>query len=100
MNIWPDNKTKEPPLTFAGMPPEDWLKDEKKNKIADHQIRQYSPYDHTKDTFLILHEPPKTGWDLYITPEFTLNNIKPVNWFNRKMQELILGFKWKRQKNQ
>lgn len=71
--------------------------DEAENKIADHQIRQYSPYDHTKDTFLTFQEPPKTGWDLYITPEFTLNNIKPVNWFNRKMQELILGFKWKRQ---
>jgi hypothetical protein len=50
------------------------------------------------DDYLRLEEPrPKTGWDLYITPDFTLNNAKPVNWFNRKMQELILGFKWKRQ---
>lgn len=49
--------------------------------------------------YLRLEEPhPKTGWDLYITPDFTLSNAKPVNWFNRKMQEIILGFKWKRQK--
>ena len=55
---------------------------------------QYDGYD-----YLRLEESrPKTGWDLYITPDFTLINIKPVNWFNRKMQELILGFKWKRQK--
>lgn len=56
-----------------------------------------SKYDPKNDVFRF-HEPPKTGWDLYITPVFTLNNAKPVNWFNRKMQELILGFKWKKQK--
>jgi hypothetical protein len=54
---------------------------------------------HKNYGYLEFNIPPKTtGWDLYITPDFTLNNIKPINWFNRKMQELILGFKWKRQK--
>ena len=72
---------------------------ETENKIADHQIRQYSPYDHTKDTFLTFQEPPKTGWDLEIARDFTILNTTPVNWFNRKMQELILGFKWIRQEN-
>lgn len=70
---------------------------ETETKISDYQIRQYSAYDHTKDTFLIFNEPPKTGWDLYITPDFTLNNTKPVNWFNRKMQEIFFGFKWRKQ---
>ena len=50
---------------------------------------------HKDDGYLTFNEPPKTGWDLYITPEFILNNRKPVNWFHRKMQELVLGFKWK-----
>lgn len=76
------NKESEPTLELSAIP------------ICDSQIKDsyYISYDK-----YVLHEPPKTGWDLYITPDFTLINIKPVNWFNRKMQELILGFKWKRQ---
>jgi hypothetical protein len=68
-------------------------KGKKKTKITNYDLK-----DRKDDGYLKFHEPPKTGWDLYITPDFTLINIKPVNWFNRKMQELILGFKWKRQK--
>lgn len=68
-------------------------KEKKKTKITNYDL-----HDHKNYGYLELHEPPKTGWDLYITPDFTLNNAKPINWFNRKMQELILGFKWKRQK--
>ena len=70
------------------------------NKKKKHiEISNCSIFDNKDDVhYLKIEEPPKTGWDLYITPDFTLNNAKPVNWFNRKMQELILGFKWKRQK--
>ena len=53
--------------------------------------------DPKKDVFKF-QVPPKTGWDLYITPNFTFVDAKPVNWFNRKMQEIFFGFKWKRQK--
>lgn len=76
------NKETEPTLELSAI------------QICDNEIKDgYITYDK-----YVFHEPPKTGWDLYITPDFTLNNAKPVNWFNRKMQELILGFKWKRQK--
>ena len=68
-------------------------KEKKKTKITNYDLDDYK-----NDGYLKFHEPPKTGWDLDITPDFTLSNAKPVNWFNRKMQELILGFKWKRQK--
>ena len=37
---------------------------------------------------------PKTGWDMEINPSVRFNNIKPINWFHRLMQKLILGFKW------
>ena len=69
-------------------------KEKKKTKITNYDL-----HDHKNYGYLEFNEPPKTtGWDLYITPDFTLNNAKPVNWFNRKMQELILGFKWEKQK--
>ena len=48
--------------------------------------------------YLKFKEPPRTGWDLKVTPDFIINNIKPVNWFHRKMQELFFGFKWAKQK--
>lgn len=37
---------------------------------------------------------PKTGWDMELTPSVIVMNTKPVNWFHRIMQRLILGFKW------
>lgn len=37
---------------------------------------------------------PKTIWNVNITPNLTVPVSKPVNWFHRKMSELLLGWKW------
>jgi len=38
-----------------------------------------------------------SNWECYLTPDLILNPTmgNEPNWFNRKMQELCFGFKWR-----
>lgn len=44
------------------------------------------------------HEPlieeKRQKWQLELFPGFYVQTYQKPNWFHRKMQQLILGFKW------
>ncbi len=52
------------------------------------------------DQVYFIKGPEYSEWRVYITSNFILNpeRGKEPNWFHRKMQELILGFKWRKNK--
>jgi hypothetical protein len=45
-----------------------------------------------------IRQPELSEWQVHITSNFILNPEKGhvPNWLHRKMQELILGFKWRK----
>jgi hypothetical protein len=47
----------------------------------------------------IIKQPEKSEWTLHCANIiYTPDKGKEPNWFHRKMQELILGFKWRKNK--
>lgn len=58
------------------------------------------PDPHSKPNTINLFTYPKPKWSVEFVPECFIHTPKDCNWFHRLMQRLILGFKWKRIKNE
>jgi hypothetical protein len=47
----------------------------------------------------LIFTPEKSEWTMRVSNiTYTPDKGKEPNWFHRKMQELILGFKWRKSK--
>jgi len=56
------------------------------------------PY--SKPNTINLFTYPKPKWSIEFAPDCFIYTPRKYNWFHRLMQRLILGFKWKKIKNE
>ncbi len=52
-----------------------------------------------KNSLYTIHVPEKSEWTMHCASvSYTPDKGKEPSWFHRKMQEWILGFKWRKNK--
>lgn len=65
-------------------------------KIEDFDMAKLPPLEDMSTPAQLL--APKYTWTLDVVADYTFyrQDHRVPNWFHRKMQELILGFKWQK----